>query len=138
MLNEFLDEECLHQKLFEGKTYVICQKCRNKLHDLSRFQESQKNELKNHILKSNADHWHTAYNDECTKYLTLLEKVQGASCKLDSNKYDEYCSECVKGVKDSVKEIKYWQDADEHLMEKYFNTPRDVVDNAPRGDDGET
>ena len=41
-------------------------------------------------------------------------------------------------MEESKKEIKYWRDGYEHLLEKNFQTPRDVVDNGSRDDDGET
>ena len=144
---------CLDQDTHEGQTVEICQTCTKKLQTLRNARaEMEQRDQKVKKLQADvehwkdqmqeeserADHWYTCCNNERTKYLTLVEKIQCEGCKLNKYNYDKYCSECIKGVEESKTEIKYWRDGYEHLLEKYFQTPRDIVDNGPRDDDGET
>ena len=108
--------------------------------------EAQRDKLQKTVeeLEKGKNHWIKRYtekdaelkaNDKYTKYLQLVHKIQCASCKFGG--YDQYCSECVKGVEESNKQIEYWKESYENLLEKFYGSPRDTIDGSG-SDDGET
>ena len=108
--------------------------------------EEQRDKLQKTVeeLEKGKNHWIERYTekeaelkaiDKFTKYLQLVHKIQCASCKL--GRYDQYCTECVKGVEESNKQIEYWREAYENLLEKFYGYPRDTADGSG-SDDGQT